>query len=128
MCDFIEREANMHKQGLLTITREHGPTGLRLCLYGELDLACVGDLREQLDCVESRRWAILTVDLTALEFMDSTGLCALIHASKSARLDGRTLRIVNPRASVKRVFEVTGLTRLLEQQIAAQTESSTAVA
>lgn len=118
----------MHKKGLLTITRELGPTGLRLCLHGELDLACVAELRELLDGDESREFAIVTVDLTALEFIDSTGLCTLIHASKVASFDGRTLRIVNPCATVKRVFEVTGLTRLLEQQVSVKTEFSTAVA
>lgn len=109
----------MHKHGLLTVTEQPGSTGLRLCLHGELDLACVAEFRELLDSAESGEWATVTVDLTALEFMDSTGLCALIHASKNARRAGRSLRIVNPCSTVKRVFEVTGLTAMLEQESSA---------
>jgi anti-sigma B factor antagonist len=118
----------MTRPGLLTITRETGPADLRLCLHGELDLACVEEFKELLDSAECRERATVTVDLAALEFMDSTGLCALIHASKNARLDGRKLRIVNPCSTVKRVFEVTGLTSLLDQGVAVRTGSSTAVA
>lgn len=56
-----------------------------------------------------------TVDLAALEFMDSTSLNCLVRASQRAETDGRRLRIVKPAGAVKRVFEVTGLTNLVDQ-------------
>jgi anti-anti-sigma factor len=75
---------------------------------GELDLATAPELRTVLDGIEGPE--VITVDLEATTFVDSQGLATLTAAKQ--RLDG-TLRIINARDNVRRVFEITNLDSVL---------------
>jgi anti-anti-sigma factor len=61
-------------------------SGSTIQLSGELDLSTVGQLNEALAPMVSAGGAI-TLDLSELEFMDSSALQAIYEAAKS--LDGR---------------------------------------
>jgi anti-sigma B factor antagonist len=75
---------------------------------GEIDLATAGDLRETLlAAVDSRP---LWVDLTEVEFMDSTGLNALVVAHHAS--DG-SLVVVCPEGPPRRALEISGLHQVL---------------
>jgi anti-sigma B factor antagonist len=52
------------------------------------------------------------MDLSDLEFMDSTGLGVLIGCLKRLKEADGTLVLTNLRPAVARVFEVTGLDRI----------------
>lgn len=78
-------------------------------------MSSVGELNNYLTTAENAGYKKITVDLKALEFMDSTGLGALIGASNRADGEDWTLRIVNAVGSVHRTFELTRLERLLDE-------------
>ncbi|MBX6766014.1 MAG: STAS domain-containing protein [Actinomadura rubrobrunea] len=76
---------------------------------GELDLytaprlqaALAGLLREQVDRI--------VVDLSGVEFCDSTGMNVLLAAMKRLKEQGGTLELAAPRPAVRRILQVTGL-------------------
>jgi len=95
--------------------RSHGDADIaRLSLHGELDLASVAKLDDELSRIEADRAPVVVVDLSGLEFMDSSGLRALIIADERARGRGARLAIVPGPPQVRRIFEVTKLNERLE--------------
>jgi anti-anti-sigma factor len=50
----------------------------------------------------------LTVDLSGVTFVDSTGLRYLLTLAQHARRDAFDLELVPPAASVMRLFDLTG--------------------
>jgi len=57
---------------------------------------------------------IIVVDLSTTEFVDSSGLGALVSCLKSARQAGGDLRIVAPTDQVAMVLRMTNLDRILQ--------------
>ena len=78
-------------------------------LCGELDLAVAARVGEALADHE-----ISAVELSGVTFMDSVGLHALLEARYDRERTGGTLRIVAASAAVRRLFELVGLTELLD--------------
>jgi anti-sigma B factor antagonist len=87
---------------------------VRLAFAGEFDIATAPHVEEELARVEGERPALIVLDLRGLEFMDSTGLRAIVAADARAREDGRRVAIVRGPEAVQRIFEVTGLEERLE--------------
>lgn len=85
-----------------------------VALSGELDVAGASLLEHELDRIvadhDSRE---LVLDLSGLEFMDSTGLRLMVLADERARREGRQLSLVRGRHDVQRVFEITRMTERL---------------
>jgi anti-sigma B factor antagonist len=57
---------------------------------------------------------VLVFDLSAVEFMDSSGLRTLVSSDERARAKGRRLVVVQGPPPVHRVFEITQLDQRLE--------------
>ena len=55
----------------------------------------------------------IVVDLTAVDFIDSSGLGALVNGLKIARQAGGDLRISAPTDQVKLVLQLTNMERVL---------------
>ena len=85
--------------------------GVRLIeVFGELDLATAPRLCARLDAARGQRVRRVVVDLTGVDFCDSTGLRALMGASTELRHAGGKLAVVLlPDGGVARLFEVTGI-------------------
>ena len=82
--------------------------GDRLKLVGELDLASVSRLRAALAELPSD--GFLTLDLSELSYIDSTGLHAIVECANA--LNGRgPVRIANATSNVLRIFEIVNLDR-----------------
>lgn len=75
---------------------------------GELDLSVAGRLRERLDAAVLADVEIL-VCLEQCDFIDSTGIAAILFAHKQAASRGRGLSICNPSGQVGRILAMTGL-------------------
>ena len=90
-------------------TRDDGEGRVTVALSGEFDLAGIERFESTLGKVEAGAPAVLVVDLTGLQFMDSSGLRALVMADRRARKAERRLAIVPGPQSVRRVFEITQL-------------------
>jgi anti-sigma B factor antagonist len=78
--------------------------------FGELDLATAPKLCALLDAARVQRVKRVVIDLTGVDFCDSTGLRALMGASTELRVGGGRLAIaVLPDSAVARLFELTGI-------------------
>ena len=94
-------------------TTERGG-GVYVELAGELDIATAAKLEDALRPVEAARPALLVLDLRPLDFMDSSGLRALVAADARARDDGRRLVLIRGNERVQRVLRITRLDERLE--------------
>lgn len=95
------------QDGLLVIDRQDEGDRLRLCLRGELDLsnACTAELKLE-EALGSKRPVL--IDLSKLEFLDSTGIALLI--TTLGRPDASRVRfLASETAGVRRVLSLTGL-------------------
>jgi anti-sigma B factor antagonist len=97
---------------LRTETREEGSATV-LALFGEFDLAGIQQFEAELGKLEAGA-KVLVVDLSGLDFMDSSGLRALVMADQRAAKQGRRLAIVPGPPAVRRVFEITQLDSRLD--------------
>jgi anti-sigma B factor antagonist len=80
-----------------------------IAVSGELDLAVASSFRAELtEAIESGAEEIV-IDLKDLQFIDSTGLGALVNAHQDAASAGCTLGLINPGPQVTRLLELTGL-------------------
>jgi anti-anti-sigma factor len=92
-------------------TEEHHGIAV-LCLAGELDMILKSELAAALnDAVASHTW--LVVDLGQVTFIDSSALGLLIDLDARLTLRGGMLALSSMQPQVRRVFEVSGLFRLL---------------
>lgn len=83
-----------------------------------IDATTAWDLRPELLRALYSHGPQLTVDLSRVNFIDSTGLGMLVGVLKEAReMDGE-IRLVNAGREVRRILQVTGLEALFEQRSA----------
>ena len=80
-----------------------------VAVAGELDLATAPQLRERLALLSEAGKNQVTLDLTHLDFIDSTGLSVLVMVFNRAQAAEGSMVIRNPSMSVMRIFEITGL-------------------
>jgi anti-anti-sigma factor len=98
----------------LDVTSEQQGGQLRVALAGELDIVNAPELESQLATIEADAADTLVLDLRGVEFIDSTGLRALIAANERARAAGRRLVIVRGAKAVDRLLSLTQLDQRLE--------------
>jgi anti-sigma B factor antagonist len=79
-----------------------------LALAGEFDMAEAANLQLRLAALIAE-YDRVCVDLSRLEFLDSTGVRVLAGAARSAAERGVQLRTTGARADVARVLNLTGL-------------------
>jgi anti-sigma B factor antagonist len=82
-----------------------------LKLSGELDVASSGLLEQAVEEVSD--YDRLVIDLSELEFMDSTGLSVLVAAHQQSVAAGREFCVVQGPAQVQRLLALTGLEQRL---------------
>jgi anti-sigma B factor antagonist len=85
-----------------------------LALFGEFDLAGIQQFETELGKLEAAGAKVVVADLSGLDFMDSSGLRALVMADERASREGRRLAIVPGPPAVRRVFEITQLDSRLD--------------
>jgi anti-anti-sigma factor len=89
------------------VTRESGGDAV-VRLVGELDLAEVAPLQAEFDRLCSNGLGGLTVDLSELEFLDSTGLHLLMKLRGRCEQQAVPLTLVPGPPAVQRLFKITG--------------------
>jgi anti-sigma B factor antagonist len=92
-----------------------GPDGALIRTSGRLNLVSAPKLRDLVTRVvrtDGRSHVVL--DLAGTDFVDSTGLGALIFGLKTARAAGGDLRIARAGAQVTMALQLTGLDSILE--------------
>ena len=82
-------------------------------LDGRLDLVSAGEAKQgMVDAVESGQRR-LVVDMANVDFVDSSGLGAIVGVLKAARQAGGDLRIARPTEQLRSILELTMLDRVL---------------
>lgn len=76
---------------------------------GEIDVASADRLRERLARAVAEGGTDLVVDLTAVTFMDSTGLGLLVGTLKRVRTAGGRMALVIDSDQLMKIFTITGL-------------------
>jgi anti-anti-sigma factor len=69
-------------------------------------------LQQQLSEIAPRRYPIWIIDLSGVEFMDSSGLVALVTGLRVAAQANARLILCGLRPSVRLIFEITQLERV----------------
>jgi anti-sigma B factor antagonist len=79
----------------------------------QIDITNASELRVALLAAATRGRGTVVVDMTRTRFCDSAGLHALVAAHARAQSEGGELRLAVPVAGVLRVFEISGLYRVI---------------
>ena len=92
----------------LRITTETDGATTVLRLAGELDLATADQLREQVAALLGKHAGLrhLVVDVAGLEFLDVTGLGALLESRRKLLRTGATMCLRRPRPMVTRMLDL----------------------
>ncbi|MDS1270100.1 STAS domain-containing protein [Lipingzhangella sp. LS1_29] len=78
---------------------------------GELDIATADDLQGTIETAVNVHGPWLIIDLSGLEFMDSSGLNAVISAYRTVSEKGGGLALAAPNDRVNKVLRLVGLHR-----------------
>jgi anti-sigma B factor antagonist len=106
-------EIDYSLQGLtLSVRSQNGYT--IAAISGDLDIASVPALREQLLGLLQPHASRIVADLSGVTFCDASGLAVLIGVSRRARLLSGVLRLAAPSPPVVTVLRLTGLDRQFE--------------
>jgi anti-sigma B factor antagonist len=98
--------------GLQLEVREH-ERAVVVAARGEVDVACVQSFADALErAIRSQRPQVV-VDLSGLQFIDSSGLAALIKADEEAKASGKELTVVRGPRQVQQLLELTGFSERL---------------
>jgi anti-sigma B factor antagonist len=95
-------------QPALRIDHERSADKYLIRLVGEMDLANVDEARQVLNAAIEGKDAVI-VDLSELEFIDSTGISMLLEAQAASRRDSNRLGFRGVRAEVARTLKLTGV-------------------
>ena len=91
---------------------EPSPGVAVVAVAGEVDLATIDQVEEVL--AEALGTGRVVVDLSACDFIDSSGLRALVTARSAAEESGGSLVLVTEDAGILRVLSVAALDRVFE--------------
>jgi anti-sigma B factor antagonist len=78
-------------------------------LFGELDLASAPQVEHALARAEETSAETIVLDLSALHFIDSSGIRVLLAASERSRRDSNRLRFLRGTAQVEKTLALCGL-------------------
>ncbi|HLI24178.1 MAG TPA: STAS domain-containing protein [Acidimicrobiales bacterium] len=84
-----------------------------VALEGDLDNLSVPVLREALDSIYAQDCFSVRLDLSGLAFTDSSGLGAMVGAWRRCQREGGNLTVSNPSPAVRRLMDMTGISKLL---------------
>jgi anti-anti-sigma factor len=94
---------------LLEVSSDRQGEKLIITVAGELDVSTAPILQRELERAADESASSIRLDLSALRFMDSTGLQLVLSTASRAQEAGRDLELVRSTNSVQRVFQVAGL-------------------
>jgi anti-sigma B factor antagonist len=84
-----------------------------VAVRGEVDVSAVPALTTALDAAIRESEGAFVIDLCDVEFLDSSGLSALLRARALLARDDRQLAVVCPPGPVRRLFDLAGVGELV---------------
>ncbi|MFJ1567452.1 STAS domain-containing protein [Streptomyces erythrochromogenes] len=115
-----ERDVPLTARGPHSVTLATRADRSVITLTGDMDLDHVEPLRTALHeaCAAPGTPARVVVDLSRLDFCDSAGLDALLHARSLCGANGRTPTLADPGPQVHRLLCITGADRVFDLTVA----------
>ena len=86
---------------------------IHVTVTGRLDLENTQELKQVLMAAGEQGASYIMMSMDRLEFMDSSGLSALVSGLKTARKAGGELFLIAPSASVSELLELTLLNQVI---------------
>lgn len=96
----------------VSVTMDERPSGIVVVVQGVVDASTLSDVSSVLTEAQ-RDGRTVYVDLSAVTFMDSRGLGALIAANERSREGAATIRLFDPSDAVRRLLTISGVTAVL---------------
>ncbi len=98
---------------LVTVEVSGAAPHVRVSVAGEIDSSSAGVLRDRLEPLLDGGTGEVTLDLCAVTFLDSAGLCVLAGAHRQAVAHEVRIRVLASSRAVIRPLQITGLFDLL---------------
>jgi anti-anti-sigma factor len=93
--------------------QQHDDTSV-VVAKGELDVTSTTSFAAALEQAKRSSAPLVVIDLSELQFIDSSGLAMLVKADNDAKAGGRRLMVVRGPHQVQHLLELTGLAERLE--------------
>ncbi|MBT2685646.1 anti-sigma factor antagonist [Bacillus sp. ISL-37] len=87
---------------------------LAVKVIGEIDAYTAPQLREKLFPLSEKEGVKMVVDLSEVNYMDSTGLGVFVGVFKNVRAHDGEFKIVGLSERLQRLFEITGLADIID--------------
>ncbi|PKG23693.1 anti-sigma factor antagonist [Niallia nealsonii] len=81
---------------------------------GEIDAYTAPKLKERIYSYSEKQSIKMVVDLSDVNYMDSTGLGVFVGVFKNIRANNGELKLINLSDRLKRLFEITGLADIID--------------
>lgn len=85
-----------------------------IALEGELDVSTADKLKEHLHKLAEEQIVDMKINLTNLDYIDSTGLGVMIGVLKKLKIEEKEIYILNPKSNVRKIFTITGLDKIFK--------------
>jgi anti-sigma B factor antagonist len=83
-------------------------------IEGEIDTFTAPILRDELDIISIKENMNIELDLSKVTYMDSTGLGVFVAFYKKVLKENANLKLVRLSGRLARLFEITGLSELMD--------------
>lgn len=97
---------------------------LRGFIEGEIDTYTAPILREELDSIRISNNLLIELDLSKVNYMDSTGLGVFVAFYKRVNRENGHLKLVRLTSRLSRLFDITGLNELMDIESNKKVEQS----
>ena len=88
---------------------------LNVKIRGDIDHHSAKGVREMIDeAIMSNKPRFIVLDLSSVDFMDSSGLGLILGRFNTAQEIGAEMRIYSPSRGVKKILELAGIERLIK--------------
>jgi len=96
----------------LEIEKRIQDTIIEIKPIGEVDIYTFPELKNQIFALIEERSADIIIDGESLEYIDSTGLGALMSIYKKMQENSLNLKIINLKPNIYKLFDITGLNKV----------------
>lgn len=98
----------------LSVDKSYKEENLVVSLTGELDASCAEELKQDVSKELDKNLTDVVFDMSNLAYIDSTGIGIIVFLMKKLSESGKELSIINAKANVLKIFNITGIDQLIK--------------
>lgn len=100
--------------GTIAAAQESAGKAASIAIRGRITVSNSGEMKSDLAGALAGKPAILSVDLSGVSYLDTSGLATLLQAAGLARSQGTQFRLKGIQEQPRYLFEITHLDRIVE--------------